>query len=59
MWGKGLISGVAILYLKCSVFKKTRYAEAKSGSYTEGKKQSIKTVLEETQTLYLFNNDIK
>lgn len=48
MWGKGLISGVAILYLKCSVFKKTRYAEAKCGSYTEGKKQSIETVLEET-----------
>lgn len=43
MWGKGLISGVAILYLKCSVFKKTRYAEAKCGSYTEGKKQSIET----------------
>lgn len=32
------------IVFKCSVSKKNiRYSEAKSGSYTEGKKQSIET----------------
>lgn len=48
-----------IIFKMFSFQENIRYAEAKSGSYTEGKKQSIETVLEETQTLYLFNNDIK